>query len=227
MLSRSLIKRMSGEDRNYLRDGGIFMGMFTGVVSYFSYREYIKKDFMRSEGHYRLHTRILNMTPWKQLYFTWWRMPDEEFNVYHRFKPYYIIGQIDYTKEVLLPKTKYIDGVKQDGYDVINPVYCYEGGKFSMKNAISKEDPVMIERAALIINRGWIPSHLKDKSSRPNEINSRKLHKFRGVFRKGKNLHDYKIPNNPDNNEWHNLALEDIGIYWELANYDECKFYYF
>lgn len=65
MLSRSLIKRMSGEERNLLRDGGIFLGMFTGIVSYINYREYIKKDFMRSEGHYRFESRIKNMTPWK------------------------------------------------------------------------------------------------------------------------------------------------------------------
>ena len=44
---------------------------------------------------------------------------------------------------------------------------------------------------------------------------------------KGKDLHDYKIPNNPDNNDWHNLSLEDIGLYWDLPNFDECKFYYF
>lgn len=113
------------------------------------------------------------------------------------------------------------------GYDVINPIYCYEGGRFSLMKAVKKEDPVQIERAALIVNRGWIPEHLKDKRSRPNEINTRKLHKFRGVFRRGKNIHDYKIPNNPENNEWYNLSLEDIGIYWELPNYDEMKYYYF
>ena len=44
---------------------------------------------------------------------------------------------------------------------------------------------------------------------------------------KGKDIHDYKIPNNPDNNDWHNLALEDIGLYWDLPNFDECMFYYF
>lgn len=84
-----------------------------------------------------------------------------------------------------------------------------------------------VERAAVIINRGWIPAELKDKRSRPNEVNTRDLIKVRGVFRKGKDLHDYRIPNNPDNNEWHNLALEDIGIYWDLPNWDECKHYYF
>lgn len=114
-----------------------------------------------------------------------------------------------------------------EGYDVINPLYCYEGGQVSMKRLFEKEDPVSIARSALIVNRGWIPAALKDRRSRPNEINTRKLVRIDGVFMKGKNLHDYKIPNNPDNNEWHNLALEDIGIYWDLPNFDECKHYYF
>jgi len=86
---------------------------------------------------------------------------------------------------------------------------------------------VNIERAAIIVNRGWIPANLKDKRSRPNEINTRKLIKIKGVFRKGKTIHDYKVPNNPESGDWNNLALEDIGIYWDLSNFDECKHYYF
>ena len=110
---------------------------------------------------------------------------------------------------------------------MLNPLYCYEGGKISFKAAFAKEDPVKIERAAIIINRGWIPAQYRDKKSRPHEINSRELQKFTGVWRKGKNVHDYKVPNNPDNNEWHNICLEDIGMFWELPNYDEAKYYYF
>ena len=64
MLSRSLIKRMSTEERNYLRDGGIYMTLFAGAIGYFNYREFIKKDFLRSEGHYRLSSRTVNMAPW-------------------------------------------------------------------------------------------------------------------------------------------------------------------
>jgi hypothetical protein len=218
---------MSIEERNYLKDGAIYTGIFTGVFSYFNYREYIKKDFMRSEGHYRFNSKINNMTPWTQLYFTWWRMPEQEFDVYHRFKPYYVIGQIDYSKEILIPQKKWINGSRVPGYMVVNPIYCYEGGKISFRALFNKEDPVNIERAALIVNRGWIPAELKDKRSRPNEINTRKLVKVKGVFRRGKDMHDYKIPNNPDNNDWHNLALEDIGIHWQLPNWDECKHYYF
>lgn len=50
---------------------------------------------------------------------------------------------------------------------------------------------------------------------------------MRGVWRRGKDIHDYKVPNNPDMNDWHNESLEDMGIYWNLANRGDCKYYYF
>jgi len=224
MLSKSLIQKMNASERSLVRDGSILSGLVTGSFAYFHYRERIRKEFFRSEAHYRFSNTSENITPWKQLYFTWWRMPDQEFNVYHRFKPYFILGQLDYTKEVLIPRK---NSKGQNGFDVINPLYCYEGGKVSMKELFADGDPVKIERAAIIVNRGWIPAHLRDKRTRPTEVNSRQLVKMKGVFRKGKDLHDYKIPNNPDNNDWHNLALEDIGIFWDLPNFDEAKYYYF
>jgi len=110
---------------------------------------------------------------------------------------------------------------------VINPVYCYEGGKMDFKKAFNKENPVDVERAAIIVNRGWIPAEYRDKRSRPEEINSRELVKLTGTWRKGKNVHEYKVPNNPESNEWNNLCLEDIGIFWDLPNFDEAKYYYF
>jgi len=161
------------------------------------------------------------------MYFTWHRMPKEEFDVYHKFKPYFVIGQVDYSKEILIPREKYVNGKKQKGYDVINPLYCYEGGKLSMRKALQKEDPITIERSALILNRGWVPYAFKDKRSRPMEQNSQELVRVIGTFRKSKNLHEYTIPNDPDANEWHNLCCEDIGIYWDLPNFDESKYYYF
>ena len=57
MLTRSVIKRLSSEERSLVRDGGFYMGLFTGIIGYLNYREYIKKDFLRSEGHYRFHSR--------------------------------------------------------------------------------------------------------------------------------------------------------------------------
>lgn len=203
--------------------GAFVVGMFTWAFSYANYREFIKKDFLRSEAHYRFNTRLENVTPWKQLYWTWYRMPKEEYNVYHRFKPYYIIGQIDYSKEILIPRKR--NG--QDGYDVINPLYCYEGGRVSFKALFEKKDFVKVDRAAIVVNRGWIPASLKDRKSRPLELNSRQLIKLQGVFRQGKDIHDYKYPNNPDNNEWHNLSLDDIGLFWDLSNFDEQKYFYF
>ena len=88
-------------------------------------------------------------------------------------------------------------------------------------------DPISIDRAAIIVNRGWIPAAYRSKASRPQEVNSRELVKLAGCFMPGKNVHDYSVPNNPDANDWNNLCLEDIGIYWDLPNFDESKYYYF
>ena len=78
-----------------------------------------------------------NVTPWKQMYFTWWRMPREEYTANHKFMPYYVIGQLDMSKEILIPRAKMINGVKVDGFDIVNPLYCYEGGRFSFKEAMA------------------------------------------------------------------------------------------
>lgn len=228
MYAQTLIKRMAKEEKTLLRDGAIYTFMATGAFSYFHYREYIKKAFKRSEAHYKFNQQITNCTPWKQMYFSWWRMPEEEWTVYHRFRPYFVIGQMDYSKEVLIPKTKTIKGQTVAGFDVINPFYCYEGGKISMQAGLQQSgDPIKIDRAAIVVKRGWIPAQYRDKSSRPKEINSRELVKISGCFMPGKNVHDYKVPNNADANEWNNLCLEDLGIYWDLPNFDEMKYYYF
>ena len=47
------------------------------------------------------------------------------------------------------------------------------------------------------------------------------------MWRASKNVHDYKIPNDPNSNEWHNLCNEDIGQFWDLPNWDDNKYYYF
>lgn len=219
---------MPKEERKAVYTGAVFTSFATGAFAYAHYRMYIKKEFLRGEGHYKFNQKITNCTPWKQMYFTWWRMPEEEYTVYHRFKPYFLLGQLDYSKEVLIPRVKTINGQQHQGFDVVNPVYCYEGGRISMKDALNKSgDPIKVDRSAIIVNRGWIPAAYRDKRSRPQEQNSRQLVRLTGTWRKGKNLHDYKVPNNPDANEWHNMALEDIGIYWDLPNFDEAKFYYF
>jgi len=98
------------------------------------------------------------------MYFTWWRMPEEEWTVYHRFRPYFVIGQLDYSKEVLIPRTKTVGGQPVAGFDVINPFYCYEGGKISMRVGIEDSgDPIKIDRAALIVRRGWIPASYRER----------------------------------------------------------------
>lgn len=225
MLSTSLIRRMSKTERLSFMNGSLFLSAITGGVAYFNYRERVRKDFLRSEGHYRFSHVVENVTPWQNMYLTWFRMPETEYEVYHRFHPYYILGQLDQTKEVLIPH----EFRGQHGYLVVNPLYCYEGGRVSFKELFkgNKDKVTKIERAAVIVNRGWIPAELKDKRTRPNETNTRQLVKLKGVFREGKDLHDYKHANNPDNNEWYNLALEDIGLFWDLPNYHEASSYYF
>jgi len=82
------------------------------------------------------------------------------------------------------------------------------------------------ERSAIIINRGWIPHHLKDRSKR-QEANTRMLTKVRGCWKRSKNIHDYKYPNNPNTNEWHNACVGDMATFWQLPNFNEFKFFYF
>lgn len=53
MLSRSIIKRLTVEERSHIKEGAVFLCLLTGGVAYFNYRQYLKKDFLRSEGHYR------------------------------------------------------------------------------------------------------------------------------------------------------------------------------
>ena len=164
---------MPKEGKSYLREGAIFTGLVTGAVGYLNYRLYLRKQFLRSEGHYRMGRECKNCTPWKQMYFTWWRMPFEEWNVNHRFRPNYLIGQLDLSREILIPRTKTINGQEVKGFDVVNPLYCYEGGRVSMKELLENgaKNPVSIDRSAIIVVRGWIPARYRDKRSRPQETN--------------------------------------------------------
>ena len=65
MLANSLIKRMHTTDKKLVRDGAITGMMFTGAIAYWNYRERIRKQFFRSEGHYRFSHALENCTPWK------------------------------------------------------------------------------------------------------------------------------------------------------------------
>ena len=223
MLARSLIRKMTTEERRHVGMGAFLTGTGLGVFAYGHYREFVKKEFRRSEAHHRFQQRMQNMTPWKQLYMFWHRMPMEEFDRYYKFAPMFLIGQLDLSKEILIPRKKTIDGVTYDGYDVINPIYCYEGGKLSLRTAVMGDggDPISVERAGIVVNRGWIHAKYRDRRSRPHEQTSQQLVRINGTFRKGKNVHEYSVPNDPNANEWNNLSLEDIGIYWGLPNFDE------
>ena len=223
------LRRLRGNSKSMVCQGAFTLGSITGFIAYWNWRFKIKKEFLIGHGLNRFNHVSVNITPWKSQWLTWYRMPDEEYKVYHLFKPYYVIGQIDYSKEVLIPKKKSINGHSMDGFDVINPLYCYDGGRFNVEAvSIGNETNIATtDRAAIIVNRGWIPYNLKDKRKRLWEKNSRQLTKIHGTFLMAKDIHDYSKPNNPSNNEWYNLAPEDIARFWELPNFNELKQFYF
>jgi hypothetical protein len=55
MLAKSLINKMNVAERSLVREGSAATCLFTGAIAYWNYRERIRKEFMRSEGHYRLN----------------------------------------------------------------------------------------------------------------------------------------------------------------------------
>lgn len=65
MLAKSMLKAMSAPERKLIRDGAFAISMVTGGIAYFNYRERIRKNFLRSEAHYRFNNILTNVTPWK------------------------------------------------------------------------------------------------------------------------------------------------------------------
>lgn len=53
MLAKSLITKMNAAERVKVRDGAATCALLCGAVAYWNYRERIRKDFLRSEAHYR------------------------------------------------------------------------------------------------------------------------------------------------------------------------------
>jgi predicted molibdopterin-dependent oxidoreductase YjgC len=54
MLAKRLISRMNPTERSQVNAGAITTMMATGAFAYWNYRERIRKDFLRSEGHYKM-----------------------------------------------------------------------------------------------------------------------------------------------------------------------------
>lgn len=78
------------------------------------------------------------------------------------------------SKEILIPKDKYINGRRVQGFDVYNPLYCLEGGHLSFKDAfVDGGNMVKLDRAGIIVCRGWIPHNKRDRKTRPEDRNSR------------------------------------------------------
>jgi hypothetical protein len=65
MLAKSLIKRMNPTERSQVKDGALALGIVTGGIAYWNYRERVRKEFLRSEAFYRFSHLTENITPWK------------------------------------------------------------------------------------------------------------------------------------------------------------------
>ena len=53
MLARSIITKMAPAEKDLVRQGSIGAGIVTGLVGYWNYRERVRKEFLRSEAHYK------------------------------------------------------------------------------------------------------------------------------------------------------------------------------
>lgn len=89
---RQVVRRQSLAEQSHISRGLFFSAGLSGVAAYVAYRKYIQEEFHVSHGHYKMSQKMVNATPWKKMYFTWYRMPYQEYNAYHRFKPYYVLG---------------------------------------------------------------------------------------------------------------------------------------
>jgi len=158
-------------------------------------------------------------------------MPEKEYRVLYLDRKAYIKGYLDHNKEILVPHKKDF----HDGYRVITPLYYYLKNvpdkifKYSDKDG-TEEDMVKFERAAIVVDRGWIPAELKDRRLRPHDFNSINEVLLFGTIRlrpQDKDSHQFYKPNNPTYGVWNNFCLEDFAFYWNLPNIEDAKYCYF
>ena len=50
MLAKSLIKRMNPTERSQIKDGALALGIVTGGIAYWNYRERVRKEFTDAVG---------------------------------------------------------------------------------------------------------------------------------------------------------------------------------
>ena len=54
---------MNKKERSLVTDGALVATFFTGSFAYFNYIERTRKEFLRSEAHYRFSNITENITP--------------------------------------------------------------------------------------------------------------------------------------------------------------------
>jgi len=73
-----------------------------------------------------------------------------------------------------------------------------------------------------------IPANLKDRRTRPNDVNKKIIETIHGGlrYRPLSKLHDFTIPNDPSIDYWNNFSLEDLSQYWDFPNKFETNLCY-
>ena len=126
-------------------------------------------------------------------------------------------GFFDHSKEIHVPKV--FRG--EEGYDVITPFYYfnYDNDKIVINHL--EDDPNEIKNfdqgknyLCIAVNRGWIPALLKDRRTRPYDVNSGNLNVVGKLVYTGHNNHDYKVQNVANLDVFNNLSLNDFFQYW-------------
>lgn len=125
----TLLRSFSGRERGHIKKAALFSAVASAFSAYYSYRNYRAKDFNRMHANFRLSETPMNGTPVFHMFKTWYRMPWQDYQMYHRFKPYFVQGHIDYEKEILIPRTRWVNGRPVLGCDVYNPFYCFDDGR--------------------------------------------------------------------------------------------------
>ncbi len=115
-------------------------------------------------------------------------LPEKDLN----FHPVKLKGKFDHNKEMLLLR-KYGEAT---GYRVITPFYVGE-------------------RQGLMVNRGWVPTSLKDFSSRPEASEEVWI---TGVIRNGESASKYTPSNSPRLGEWYYIELPLMSKICEMEN---------
>ena len=149
------LRTYSYKSRLNIQKGAFVVGIISSAFSYFYYRLWRQKTFEHNNGVYRLSLACDNGTPLISMFTSWYRLPLKEYSMTRQFMPYYVMGYIDYEKEVLIPRSVKINGTSYPGFDVVNPFYCMDDAdmfkvypQYTLQHNINKKPGIIKNKVA-------------------------------------------------------------------------------